>query len=156
MGYYLIGDVAYPLKSCLMKPFLDNGPLTDQQHVYSNKTSRDRMVVKSVYGRLKGRWSCLLKWDDCNIQKVKTMVIARCVLYNIWEMYRNGYREEWGGIVLRAPVSVPYRPPLAFEKELYVAVPCSCACCMTAQLFSFIPLSASRNSLSLSILLLLG
>ena len=31
MGYYILGDAAYPLTSWLMKPFMDNGHL-DAQH----------------------------------------------------------------------------------------------------------------------------
>lgn len=35
MGYYVLGDSAYPLQSWLLKPFPDNGQLTAEQHTYN-------------------------------------------------------------------------------------------------------------------------
>uniref|UniRef100_A0A0E9WQU1 DDE Tnp4 domain-containing protein n=1 Tax=Anguilla anguilla TaxID=7936 RepID=A0A0E9WQU1_ANGAN len=103
VGYYILADAAYPLKSWLMKPFTDNGRLTPQQLVYNHKTGRARVVVENTFGRLKGRWRCLLKRNDCNIHKVKSMAIACCVLHNLCEMNGDEYREEWGATALNQP-----------------------------------------------------
>ncbi|KAJ3581651.1 hypothetical protein NHX12_019472 [Muraenolepis orangiensis] len=61
VGYYLIGDPAYPLQKWLMKPFSDTGRLTREQHTYNYRLSSARSVVEMCFGRLKGRWRCLLK-----------------------------------------------------------------------------------------------
>ncbi|XDV26008.1 hypothetical protein PO909_029822 [Leuciscus waleckii] len=95
VGYYVLGDAAYPLKSWLMKPFTDNGRLTPQQLVYNHKTSRARVVVENAFGRLKGGWRCLLKRNDCNTHKNRALVIACCVLHNLCEMNGDEFREEW-------------------------------------------------------------
>lgn len=103
VGYYVLGDVAYPLKSWLMRAFTDNGQLTPQQLAYNHKTSTARAAVGNAFGRLKGRWWCLRKRNDCNICKVKSMVLACCVLHNICEMNGDEYREEWDAPALSQP-----------------------------------------------------
>ncbi|XP_016418989.1 putative nuclease HARBI1 [Sinocyclocheilus rhinocerous] len=95
VGFYILGDAAYPLTSWLMKPFPDNGFLTAQQQVYNHKTSKARVVVENAFGRLKGRWRCLLKRNDCNLERVKSMVLTCCVLHNLCETHGEEYREEW-------------------------------------------------------------
>ncbi|KAK9979860.1 hypothetical protein ABG768_013268 [Culter alburnus] len=103
VGYFVLGDAAYPLKSWLMKPFTDNGQLTPQKLVYNQKTSRARVVVENAFGRLKGRWRCLLKRNDCSTHKVKSLVIACCVLHNLCEMNGDEFREEWVTSALNQP-----------------------------------------------------
>ncbi|XP_077384014.1 uncharacterized protein LOC144022774 isoform X2 [Festucalex cinctus] len=95
VGYYLLGDAAYPLKSWLLKPFNDNGRLTMQQLIYNNKTSRARITVEHAFGRLKGRWRCLLNRNDCQLDKVKSMVITCCVLHNLCEQNGDDFLGEW-------------------------------------------------------------
>uniref|UniRef100_A0A3Q3EJ22 DDE Tnp4 domain-containing protein n=1 Tax=Labrus bergylta TaxID=56723 RepID=A0A3Q3EJ22_9LABR len=96
VGHYIVGDAAYPLTSWLMKPFQDNGHLTRQQQLYNHKTSKARVVVENAFGRLKGRWRCLQKRNDCSLDRVKSMVITCCVLHNLCESLDEEYREEWG------------------------------------------------------------
>ncbi|XP_016122431.1 putative nuclease HARBI1 [Sinocyclocheilus grahami] len=85
VGYYLIGDSAYPLQNWLMKPFPDTGRLTPQQQRFNLRLSCARSVVDSSFGRLKARWRCLLKRSDCKLELIKKMVLTCCVLHNICE-----------------------------------------------------------------------
>ncbi|KAJ3580793.1 hypothetical protein NHX12_020960 [Muraenolepis orangiensis] len=48
VGYYLIGDPAYPLQNWLMKPLSDTGRLTREQHTYNYRLSSARL------------WKCVL------------------------------------------------------------------------------------------------
>ncbi|KAK1903768.1 putative nuclease HARBI1 [Dissostichus eleginoides] len=91
----ILGDSAYTLQRWLIKPFQDNGRLTPQQRVYNYKTNRARVVVENAFGRLKGRWRCLMKRNDCRIDKIRTQVAACCVLHNLCESNGDEYRDEW-------------------------------------------------------------
>lgn len=95
VGYYIIGDSAYPLQSWLLKPFADNGRLTASQELYNQRTSRARAVVEHAFGRLKGRWRCLLKRNDSSIELVKDMILTCCVLHNLCEKNREPFMHEW-------------------------------------------------------------
>ncbi|XP_030612228.1 protein ANTAGONIST OF LIKE HETEROCHROMATIN PROTEIN 1 [Archocentrus centrarchus] len=94
IGHYLLGDPAYPLQAWLMKPFSDTGRLTTQQQIYNYSISGARSVVEMAFGRLKGRWRCLLKRSNCNLKLTKKMVLACCVLHNICEERGDHFRED--------------------------------------------------------------
>ncbi|XP_076836809.1 uncharacterized protein LOC143482352 [Brachyhypopomus gauderio] len=94
-GYYILGDSAYPLQKWLLKPFQDIGNLTKEQQIFNQHISRTRVVVENAFGRLKGRWRCLLKRNDCDIQLVKSMVLVCCALHNLCESYGETYDTTW-------------------------------------------------------------
>ena len=81
----MLGDPAYPLLQWLMKGFPDNGRLSHQQKHFNYRLSKARVVVEHSYGRLKGRWRCLLKRLDVSTSAVPELVAACCVLHNICE-----------------------------------------------------------------------
>ena len=53
------------------------------------------MVVENSFGRLKGRWRCLLKRLDVKLQNVPHVVSACVVLHNMCEMYGDNCLMEW-------------------------------------------------------------
>ncbi|XP_060765273.1 uncharacterized protein LOC132873584 isoform X2 [Neoarius graeffei] len=95
VGYYLLGNAAFPLQSWLMKPFSETGQLTPEQRTYNQKICCASSVAEKAFTRLKGRWRCLLKRNDSQIDLVKTMVLTCCVLHNLCETHDEQYSEEW-------------------------------------------------------------
>lgn len=110
VGYYILGDSAYPLQNWLLKPFIDTGRLTAEQRFYNMKISRARVVVENAFGRLKGRWRCLMKRNDCAVDLVKSMVLTCCALHNLCESHGEAYESAWD-------------PPSAAEPVLGLAQP---------------------------------
>lgn len=91
----ILGDPAYPLLEWLMKAFPDTGHLTQHQRQFNYRLSRARVVVEHSYGKLKGRWRCLMKRLDISVVDVPEVVAACCVLHNICEVHGDSFNSEW-------------------------------------------------------------
>ena len=53
------------------------------------------MVVENAFGRLKGRWRCMLKRMDFKLENVPHVVSACIVVHNMCELYGDNFLEEW-------------------------------------------------------------
>ncbi|XP_077340586.1 uncharacterized protein LOC143984150 [Lithobates pipiens] len=105
VGYYVLGDSAYPLQNWHLKSFPDNDRLTPEQQTYNKKTSRAWVIVENAFGRLKGRWRCLMKRNDSDIKLDKSMVLTCCALHNLCESHGEDFHQDWN-TSLEEPVLV--------------------------------------------------
>ena len=54
-----------------------------------------RFVVEHAFGRLKGRWRCLLKRNDTTMKYIIQQTAACCILHNLCEMQEEEFEEDW-------------------------------------------------------------
>ncbi|XP_018586601.1 protein ANTAGONIST OF LIKE HETEROCHROMATIN PROTEIN 1-like isoform X2 [Scleropages formosus] len=107
LPYVLLGDEAYPLQSWLLKCYPESPELTPAQQVFNQQLSRARSVADSALLRLKARWQCLHKRNDCSLDLVPTMILTCCILHNVCEVHRDAFVDEWLEAVSDAKCSQP-------------------------------------------------
>ena len=93
--YFIIGDLAYPLQSFLLKLFPHNSSLSDNQTTFNYRLSRARIVAENAFGHLKARWRRLTKRNDMNVENVPHIVDACCILHNVCEIHGDTFNEAW-------------------------------------------------------------
>uniref|UniRef100_A0A672H9J5 DDE Tnp4 domain-containing protein n=1 Tax=Salarias fasciatus TaxID=181472 RepID=A0A672H9J5_SALFA len=90
----LLGDLAYPLSTWLIKPYQEGPGVTPDQLNFNSKLSSCCMAVERAYGRLKGRFCCLLKSNETHITFISQIVSACCVLHNFCEVHNKEYMDR--------------------------------------------------------------
>ena len=78
-----------------LKPYSDCGRLTARQTTFNYQLSRARIVTENAFGRLKGRWRCLLKRNDTDLKYVVQQVAACCILHNVCEIHSDSFDDSW-------------------------------------------------------------
>ncbi|KAF7665312.1 hypothetical protein LDENG_00147830 [Lucifuga dentata] len=96
--HFVLGDAGYPSQNWLLKPYADTGWLTAEQELFNTQISQARRVAELAFRRLKSRWKCLNKRNDCNVEVVKDMVETCCVLHNLCEKNEDAFLSEWSNM----------------------------------------------------------
>lgn len=78
-----------------MKPYPETAGTTTNQKNYNYRQSRARMVVENSFGRLEGRWRCLLKRLDVKLENIPSIVAACVVLHNLCKVFGDNCLQEW-------------------------------------------------------------
>ena len=81
--HHILGDSAYPLKTCLLVPYLDSGKLTHTERRYNKRLSQTRITIEHAFGLLKSRFRRLLFTLCAEPQYATNIVHAACILHNI-------------------------------------------------------------------------
>lgn len=69
--------------------------LTPEKEHFNYRLSRARIQIERAFGRLKGRWRCLLKALEFELDKVVLHATTACILHNMCEERKECYLEEW-------------------------------------------------------------
>ena len=62
---------------------------------FNYRLSHARVVVENAFGRLKGRWRCLLKKNESNTNNMPKRIACCIVLHNICELFGEECLDEW-------------------------------------------------------------
>lgn len=69
--------------------------LTESQRLYNQRISRALHAPDETLLRLRARWQCLSKRNDCGLDVVPTMILACCILHNMCESLGDAFKEDW-------------------------------------------------------------
>ena len=92
----VLGDGAYPLLPCLIKPYKFGPALTRSEKLFSKKLCSARVTAERAFGTPKVRWRCLLKRLDNGIENVSAVATACWVLHSICQMNKDNYIDQDG------------------------------------------------------------
>lgn len=92
---HLVGDAAFPLKPWLLKGYSLEDQLSAEKRCFTRSLSSACSVVDTSFMCLKGRWRCLLKKNDIDASNMSKVVVACCVLHNIFEERGDSFLPEW-------------------------------------------------------------
>lgn len=98
--YFLVGDDAFPLQTCIMKPYPFRN-LDINKRIFNYRLSRARRVVENAFGILANRFRVLLAPMLLSPDKVEKVVLATCAIHNY----------------LRTRSPARYFPPSSMDRE---------------------------------------
>ncbi|XP_043220538.1 protein ALP1-like [Amphibalanus amphitrite] len=96
LNYVLVGDEAFPLKTCLMRPYPGRNMADANRHtrqVFNYRLSRGRRVVENAFGILVVKWRIFRQPIIADVGTVDVIVKAATVLHNFLRR-RDGVSNE--------------------------------------------------------------
>ncbi|XP_074844480.1 uncharacterized protein LOC142010114 [Carettochelys insculpta] len=115
MPLCVIADAAYPLRPWLTHPY--TGHLSASQERFNQRLNHARQVVERSFGRLKGRWRCLLTCLDAGPTNIPQIVGACCALQNLVESKGEAFFQGWAVEAGRGDVQPPTAPSRQVDPE---------------------------------------
>ncbi|XP_068457353.1 uncharacterized protein [Clinocottus analis] len=115
LRYVLLGEACYPLQSWLMKAYPEDRShptAAEPQRRFNRRLARAQRASEEALLRLRARWQCLSKRNDCGLDVVPTMILACCILHNVCESHGDAFRAEW-----RAEVAEAENPQPGHERH---------------------------------------
>ncbi|KAH7964276.1 hypothetical protein HPB51_027487 [Rhipicephalus microplus] len=115
-GGYLLGDAAYPLLLWLLPPYRHvTSSWQPWMSKFNHVHSRQRFVVETAFGLLKGRFRRVDKIDVNSIPQAVEIVMAACVLHNLARRHADIFEDSDIansdlGIFSSEPVDVDHKP----------------------------------------------
>ena len=91
----ILGDSASPLLPWLIGPYPQSATMTRDQSRFNKAMNKSRVVVDRAFGKLKGRWRCLLKVLEESTRKVPHTVLACCILHNICAIRSDEFDDDF-------------------------------------------------------------
>ncbi|XP_014888514.1 putative nuclease HARBI1 [Poecilia latipinna] len=120
LRYVLLGEACYPLQSWLMKAYPEQKSrrgcrtaLPEPQQLFNRRLGRALRASEEALLRLRARWQCLSKRNDCGLDVVPTMMLACCILHNMCESHGDAFKAEWQVEVCEAENPQPCHKALA-------------------------------------------
>lgn len=80
--FAMVGDVAFPLKPYLMRPYPAHNLNNKNKKIFNYRLSRARRAVENAFIILASRWRILHQKINLHPQNVGTLVVASCILHN--------------------------------------------------------------------------
>ena len=74
-----------------MKPYSNRGNLSPEEARFNFALSRSRVVVENAFGRLKGRFQCIVKILDTTSENIATTC---CILHNFCIITKQRFLHE--------------------------------------------------------------
>lgn len=81
LPHVILGDDAFSLRSCLMKPYPGKF-LPVQQRIFNYRMCRGRMVVENAFGILAARWRIFHTPITANMDLVRLIIRTTVILHN--------------------------------------------------------------------------
>lgn len=91
MPYVFVGDEAYPLLTCLLRPYPRNQLDNRAMRIFNYRLSRARRTVECAFGILTSKWKILNKSLEIDVENAITITKSVCLLHNMILTHEKKY-----------------------------------------------------------------